>query len=273
MTARSYLYVPGDRPDRLEKAFLRAGDAVLADLEDAVRPDRKELALDAVVTWLSQLPTEGPEVWVRIGPGPRSDEELAAVGASPRLTGVLLAKADAAVLRQAAAVLPERVVLGGLVETAAAVLDLPAIARLPRVRQLSLGEADLAAELRIERDEVSVLGPLRAQLVVASSAAGIGAPTAPVHLALRDTAGLRETTERFRRSGFGARSALHPDQVPVIEEVLTPSAEEIARAREVVAAWDTAGGGVAVDAEGRLIDEAIVRPARRTVATAQRLGL
>ena len=273
MSARSYLYVPGDRPDRLEKAFARAGDAVLADLEDAVAPDRKDQALAAVVAWLSQLPADGPEVWVRIGPGPRADDELAAVGASPRLTGVLLAKADADVVRHAASVLPERVVLGGLVETAAAVLDLPGIARLPRVRQLSLGEADLAAELGIDRDEPSVLGPLRAQLVVASAAAGIAAPTAPVHLALRDAAGLRETTERFRRSGFGARSALHPDQVPVIEEVLTPSADEVSRAREVVAAWDAAGGGVAVDEEGRLIDDAVVRPARRTVAIAQRLGL
>lgn len=273
MSARSYLYVPGDRPDRLEKAFARAGDAVLADLEDAVPLPRKEQALVAVVEWLSQLPAEGPEVWVRIGPGPRMRDELEAVGSSPRLTGVLIAKADATGLQQAAAILPERVVLGGLVETAGAVLDLPAIARLPRVRQLGIGEADLAAELGIARDELSVLGPLRAQLVVASAAAGITAPTAPVHLAVRDLAGLRETTERFRRSGFGARSALHPDQVPVIEEVLTPSADEVSRAREVVAAWDAAGGGVAVDAEGRLLDEAIVRPSRRTVATAQRLGL
>jgi citrate lyase subunit beta/citryl-CoA lyase len=270
---RSYLYVPGDRPDRLEKALLRAGDAVIADLEDAVPAVRKDLALEAVVAWLAQLPAERPEVWVRVGPGPRAGDELAAVAASGQLTGVILAKADLATVEGAAAVLPADVAIGALVETAGALLELPALARHPRVRQLGLGEADLAAELGIAADEPAVLGPVRAQVVIASAAAGISGPTGPVYLDVRDLDGLRSSTTALRRAGFGARSAIHPDQVAVIEDVFTPTEEEVARARSVVSAWDAAGAGVAVDERGRMVDEAVVRLARRTVGTADRLGL
>jgi citrate lyase subunit beta/citryl-CoA lyase len=270
---RSYLYVPGDRPDRLEKALARAGDAVIADLEDAVAAHRKQIALDAVVDWLAQAPADGPEVWVRVGAGPRSPDELAAVGASGRLTGVILAKADLATVQAAAEVLPAAVAIGALVETAPALLELAELARHPRVRQLGLGEADLAAELGIVPDELAVLGPVRAQVVIASAAAGIAAPTGPVFLDVRDLSGLRASTVALKRAGFGARSAIHPDQVAVIEEVFTPTAEEVARARSVVAAWDAPRAGVAVDERGPMVDQAGVRLARRTVATADRLQL
>jgi citrate lyase subunit beta/citryl-CoA lyase len=271
VAARSYLYVPGDRPDRLEKAVDRAGDAVLADLEDAVAPSRKDLALAEILAWLPAVPPQ-VEAWVRVG----TLEEVAALASVPRLDGVVLAKATVDRVAQAAALLPEHVALAALVETASGVLELPELARQPGVTQLGLGEADLAAELGIARDELSVLGPLRAQLVVASAAAGLNAPTAPVFLDVRDLEGLRASTLALKRTGFGARGALHPDQVAVIEEALTPGAEEVARAREAVAAWDAAvasGTAVAVDASGRFVDEATVRPARRVVATADRLGL
>jgi citrate lyase subunit beta/citryl-CoA lyase len=119
----------------------------------------------------------------------------------------------------------------------------------------------------------AVLGPVRAQVVIASAAAGISGPTGPVYLDVRDLDGLRSSTTALRRAGFGARSAIHPDQVAVIEDVFTPTDEEVARARDVVSAWDAAGTGVAVDERGRMVDEAVVRLARRTVETADRLGL
>ncbi len=273
MSPRSYLYVPGDRPERLEKAVTKAGDAIIADLEDAVAAARKELAMSCVLSWLDALDAGGPEIWVRIGAGPRAAEELAAVAQSPRLTGVLLAKVDLAAVEQAARLLPERVAVGGLIETAGALLDLPALARHPRVQQLGLGEADLAAELGIAPGELSVLGPVRAQVVITSVAAGLTAPTGPVHLDVRDLDGLRTSTLALKRAGFGARSAIHPDQVAVIEDVFTPTPEEVAGARATVAAWDAAEAGVVLDDRGRMVDEAVVRLARRLVQTADRLGL
>jgi citrate lyase subunit beta/citryl-CoA lyase len=273
VTARSYLYVPGDRPDRLEKAVSRAGDAVIADLEDAVPASRKDVALSAVLTWLDALPSRGPEVWVRIGAGPRAEEELTAVGTHRRLTGVIVAKAELETLAVADRLLPQGVHAGALLETARGLQQLPAIAAHPRVRQLGLGEADLAAELGIAPGELSVLGPVRAQTVIASAAAGIAGPTGPVFLDVGDLDDLRDSTAALKRGGFAARSAIHPTQVEVIEQVFTPTSEELARARETVQAWDTAELGVALDERGRLIDEAVVRLARRVVETGDRLGL
>lgn len=275
MSARSYLYVPGDRPDRLEKALAKAGDAVIADLEDAVAPTRKDLALATVLDWLADL-GPGTQAWVRVGAGPRAVDELSALGECPRLDGVVLAKASLAGADQADRTLPAGMPVAALVETAEALLDLPALARHPRVAHLGSGEADLAAELGIAQGETAVLGPVRAQLVIASAAAGCAAPTGPVHLDLRDLDGLRTSTTALRRAGFGARSAIHPDQVAVIEEVFTPSPAEVTTARETVQAWDASvadGTGVAVDARGRMVDEAVVRLARRVVATADRLGI
>jgi len=88
---------------------------------------------------------------------------------------------------------------------------------------------------------------------------------------IRDLGGLERSTESLRRQGFGARSALHPDQVPVIEAVFTPSPEEVRHARALLASHDGQGGGL--DAGGKFVDEAVLRSARRTVAGADRLGL
>ena len=275
MSARSYLYAPGDRPDRLEKAFTRAGDAVIADLEDAVAPTRKELALTEVTAWLAALPADGPEVWVRVGPSPHLTSELLAIAAARRLTGVVLAKADPESVTAAAALLPVAVRINALVETAQALLVLPELARHGRVHQLAVGEADLAAELGLAPGEPTVLAHVRAQLVIASAAAHLTPPNGPVHLDVRDTDGLRAGTAALRSAGFGSRSAIHPDQVAVIEDVFTPTEADVATARAVVSAWDEAvagGTGVALDERGRMIDEAVVRLSRRTVAMAERLG-
>lgn len=271
MPARSFLYVPGDRYDRLDKALERAGDAVIADLEDAVAPARKDAALAGVLEWLDALVDPRPQIWVRVNSGPRMAEELAALASRP-LAGVLVAKAELASTRAAAAAVAFPV--APLVETARGIVELTQIAAVPGVSHVGLGEADLAGELGLTPSpDERELWPLRMQAVVASAAAGIFAPTGPVHTAIKDLDGLRESTLALKRAGFGARSAIHPDQVAVIEEALTPTADEIAVARETVAAWDAAGMGVAVDGRGKMIDEAVVRSARRVVATADRLGL
>jgi citrate lyase subunit beta/citryl-CoA lyase len=269
--ARSFLYVPGDRYDRLGKALERAGDAVIADLEDAVAPANKDLALETVLSWLDDLPGARPEIWVRVNSGPRLHDELAALNGQP-LTAVLEANAEIAPPQAAAGPVPFAV--APLVETARGILELPQIAAVPGVSHVGLGEADLGAELGLQPGpDERELWPLRLQAVVASAAAGIAPPTGPVHTAIKDLDGLRESTLALKRAGFGARSAIHPNQVAVIEEALTPTADEIAAARELVEAWDAAGQGVAVDSRGRMIDEAVVRSARRVVELAERLGL
>jgi citrate lyase subunit beta/citryl-CoA lyase len=272
--------VPGDAPDKLAKALDRGADALIVDLEDAVRPERKDAARAAVADWLRGVPP-GARVWVRINPGPAGHADARAV-VGPGLRGVCVAKAgsaaelatlsDVLAAAEAAVGLPTGTgEVAPLLETAAAVLAAAEIARAPRVTRLQLGEADLCAELGIEPGpDARELLWIRSQAVLASAAAGIGPPVGPVWTDVADLDGLRACTVALRRLGFRGRACIHPAQLAVVHEVFTPGAAEVAAARDVLARFEEAaarGLGVCVDARGRLVDEAVVRSARRVLAT------
>ena len=218
MSARSYLFVPGDRRDMLDKADQRGADAIIADLEDAVAPIRKVEARRTIAEWLSTREPVGPEVWVRVNHSQdlRGDDIRALVG--PGLAGMMIPKVRGVdELEQIADLLdsvePEAGVPGGsigllvIVETAPALLGVPQLARARRVRQLMSGELDLSAELGTDPNDIEAMVPLRMQLVVASAAAGIAAPLGPVTPDYRNIEALRRDTERLARQGFGARPA------------------------------------------------------------------
>jgi citrate lyase subunit beta / citryl-CoA lyase len=265
-TARSYLYVPGDRPERFAKAAASGADAVIIDLEDAVLAPAKDEARGNAAEALGSAPTGGPEWWVRVNHGERGLDDLAALVGRTSLTGVVMPKASTAAIRDARTVLDETPAIA-LVESAAAVLELPALAA-SGVVALALGEVDLAADLGIEASpDGAELWPLRLQAVVASTAAGIAPPIGPVWVGIRDSDGLRASTTDLRRRGFGARQVIHPDQVIPVNVAFTPTAAEIAAARAALDAAD-AGSGVWVDADGRMVDEAVLRSARRVITHA-----
>ncbi|MGC8463056.1 MAG: HpcH/HpaI aldolase/citrate lyase family protein [Acidimicrobiales bacterium] len=275
---RSFLYVPGDRPDRLAGAAGRGADALIADLEDAVPVDRKQLAKEAVRDWLAG-PRPVEQLWVRVN-GETVAEDVAAVVVTPGLTGVVVPKAEPSRLLEADAALarqehelgcPEGTfALFALVETARGLLDVTDVARSARVRHVGMGEADLAGELRLRpgpgREE---LRPLRLQLVVACAAAGIGAPTGPTSTDVRDVDGLRRSTEELYRLGFRSRTAIHPDQLAVVNDTFTPTAAEVSEARAVLERFESSAGGVFVDERGRLVDAAVVRSAREVLDRAE----
>ena len=279
---RSYLYVPADQPDRLAKAAGRGADALIADLEDAVAPSAKAAARATVRDWLSaraQEPT-APPAWLRVN-AEQADLDIAqAVGRG--LAGVVVPKAEPALLGEVDALLTARERELGLphgtfgiqplIETAAGLLTAAAVAAAPRVVRLGMGEVDLAAELGLRPGaDGHELAALRLQVVVASAAAGIAAPVAPVSPDFRDLAALRDSTQALFRLGFRARTAIHPAQVPVINEVFTPAPAEVRRARRLVAAFhqsEQTGLGVLLDDRGRMVDLAVVRSARDTLARA-----
>ncbi len=278
MLPRSYLYVPGDDQHKVARAGSRGADAVILDLEDGVAPAARAVARRQVRETLAAGVVTSGEVWVRVNPGDLADD-LAAVTV-PGLTGVVVPKAEPVLLAEvdrelAAAEERAGLPVGGvaviaLLETAVGLLSVADVARAPRVRRLGLGEADLIGELRLrpspDRDE---LAPLRLSVVVASAAAGIAPPVGPVETDLADTDRLRRTSRALAALGFTARTALHPKQVPVIHEVFTPDTAEVARARQIVDAFDAAaarGSAVAVTADGRFVDPAVVRAARHTLA-------
>ena len=268
MLPRSFLYVPGNRPDLFDKAASGVADAIVLDLEDAVPLHDKDAARDAVRQWLQGGSPGGAEVWVRVDPS-SIDADLAAV-AHPRLAGLFAAGCTPAVLERVAAGLTghDDVRVVGLVESAAGLLDLPEMAVHPRLTAFGVGEVDLLGDLRVARTHrtEAVVAALRIQVVVHSAAAGLEAPVAPTSTDFRDLEAFAESTRLALDLGFRSRTAIHPAQVPVIHDVLTPTADDVAAARDVVARFDAARGGVTTDASGRLIDAAVVRGARETLA-------
>lgn len=264
---RTYLYVPGDRPDMLGKATDRGADAVIADLEDAVPPDGKAKARDEVAAWLAEHGNDGPELWVRVNGQPADlERDLAAIADSPGLAGIVVAKAEEP---SQIADLPSHLRLQPLIESARALMAMPAIASVPGVELLQLGEADLSADLGSSFDHADeVLAPVRMQVVVTSAAAGIEPPVAPVSTNFRDLEVFERSTAALARQGFGARAVIHPAQVEVANRVFTPSQDQVDAARRLLATAATTEGGVFVDENGRMVDEAVLKSARRVLARA-----
>lgn len=264
---RSFLYVPGHRESRIHGALSSAADAVVIDLEDGVPAAEKAAARETARAVLATDPA-GP-TWVRIA----TVADVSAV-VSPALTGIWVPKAEPALLaevdaaltaaEQARGVAVGRTAVVALVETALGVLRAEEVCRAPRVVRLGVGEADLAGELRLRPDPLRTeLYGIRLQLVLASAAAGLGAPIGPVETNLTDENLLAESTTTLLRQGFRARTALHPKQLPTINAVFTPSASEVAEAREMLTTYTSAGG--AVDRHGRFVDPAVLRTARETL--------
>ena len=286
MTARSYLFVPGDRADMLDRVGQRGADAVIADLEDAVAPARKKPARDSVAKWLNGLVEPAFESWVRVNPTTDLLEDDIVAVFGPKLTGVMVPKVRSVDELQAIGDLLGRlesaagrprgdVKLLPIVETALGLLAVNDLARAPRVYQLMIGEYDLGADLGVDPTHESAFIPLRMQVVVASAAAGIQPPLGPVSTNYRDLDSLRDETRRLVRLGFGSRPAIHPAQVSVFNEILTPAPEDVRRAQRLVDLYEGAiaqGRGAMSDEEGHMVDEAVVKVARRVLESARRSG-
>lgn len=264
---RSWLYVPGHRPERVVKALASGADAVVVDLEDAVPPEQKAAARAYVAEAVENRAdngTPGPALWVRCNTveGRWGEADLDAVTGSG-VDGIRLPRTeDPSVVHEIA----ERtgLPLQLLLETATGLARAPDLARAhANVTGLGLGEADLAADLRVPDD--AGLDWARGWVVVAARSAGLGSPVQSVWTDVGDLEGLRVSSERGRATGFVGCSVVHPRQIPVVHDVFTPTEEEVASAREVVRAAEEAGerGEAAVlDPQGRFVDPAVVARAR-----------
>ncbi len=280
MTLRSYLYAPGNRPELFAKAVNSGADGVILDLEDSVLPGEKTVAIQHVVDYLADQETSptDSQIWVRVNNRPGLlEEELTALTGLRRLTGISLPKVESVVeLDRVNQLLPERVGVLALIESAIGVTAVAQIANHHRVHRLGLGEADLIADLKMRPSPERVeLMPIRVSLVVASAAARIDQPVGPAFLDVGDEQGLERSSEQFRRLGYGGRSAVHPRQVEIINRAFTPTKSEIERAEDVVrslAKGTDAETGVVVDDQGMMVDEAVVRSARHVLDVATRLG-
>lgn len=278
---RSWLYVPGDRSERFEKAVAKGADAVVLDLEDAVAVDRKAEARSLVADWVKNGDHSGAQVWVRVNQGDLGVEDAAAV-ALPGLTGICVPKVDDPSeligIHEVLVKAEKREGLASghwplipLIESAVGLTCISSIVVAPRVMQLQVGEVDLAADLGICGDVDVHLGSIRSKILVESIAAGILAPVGPVSTEFRDLDLFRNSTRTALDQGFLGRACIHPDQVRIVNEMCTPSSAEVQDAQDLLNRMDSAlrnGSGVALDSMGRMIDEASARSARRIIALA-----
>jgi citrate lyase subunit beta / citryl-CoA lyase len=273
--SRSALYVPGDAPDKLRKALDRGADELIVDLEDAVLPANKATARDIVWAWVDGIPETEVKIWVRINQhGAEREADVRALAACEDLAGFVAAKTEnAEELVALDALLTElgssaRVV--PLLESADAIFNAREIARAPRVERLQVGEADLRADVGVTpgADERELLYA-RSHVVFASAAAKIAPPIAPVSVEFRDLDAFRSSTEAVARLGFVGRACIHPAQVAVANDVFTPTAEEVAKATALLERFSSGDAGVGVDADGRMVDEAVLRQARGVLSRAR----
>ena len=286
---RSLLYTPGHRASLvarvLDGGLPATPDVALLDLEDGVPAAEKENARRVLAEAIA--PSRGRALrYVRIRPisSDAAEADLEAV-VRPGLDGVLVPKVqEAEELEIVDRMLRERERAAGLaemsvhviaaIESATGLLDAPRIARGPRVVGLMFGSEDFAAELGLpahREGEAADLIYARSAIVVAAAAARVLAFDG-IWANFKDEPGLRVDALRGRRLGFAGRQCIHPDQIAVVNEIYTPSEEEIAHARRVVSAFeDGVGRGLgAVALDGEMLDAPIVERARRTIKMAGR---
>jgi citrate lyase subunit beta/citryl-CoA lyase len=265
---RSYLFVPGNRPDRYAKALAAGADAVIIDLEDAVPSNDKRTARAALAQWLSP---EHP-VLIRVnGAETQWFREDLPICKTPGIAGVLLPKAENL---QDIRVLAEHCSAGTpvlvLIETARGFWNAHALAQAPNVHRFVFGSIDFQVDLGIQGEEEELLY-FRSQLVLVSRIAGLAAPVDGVTTAIDDTEQIRRDTLHARRLGFGAKLCIHPRQVPVVNKSFEPTTEEENWARQIVEAAE-AVHGAAVSVDGEMVDRPVIARAQAILARLKQRG-
>ena len=277
MSARSHLYVPANDLERLTKALGRGADALIVDLEDGVSPTDKDLARQNLTSFLNDLNSD-VEIWVRVNPEKGALEADLAAAVHKNCRGIVLAKATTlAEIQNLDSLITEleksrgitkKLEVSALIESALGVFNAQVIATGPRITRMQVGESDLRADLGTSGLAGETTTQFaRSMAVFASAAAGINPPLAAVSTNFKDLDAYRKSSQDFKEWGYFGRACIHPAQVEIVNEVFTPNADELAAAQDILDRLVAAGGGVALDAKGRMIDEAIAKIARRTLAT------
>lgn len=268
--ARSFLFVPGNRPERFVKAAQSGADAVVIDLEDSVPDSQKAQAREALNHAWPDLVSLGCPLVVRCNALDQAggQEDLRSLLSLNGLAAVMVPKADsAAALGAVHRLLPQLAILP-LIESAAGYAALDSLAQVDGVARLVLGHIDFMADTGMQCSAGEPeLAPLRFAMAMATRLQGLAPAVDGVTTAIAEPELLREDTRRALRYGFGAKLCIHPAQVAVLHEVLAPTPHELDWARRVIAA-DADSGGAAVQVDGRMVDLPVVLQARRLLSRA-----
>lgn len=266
---RSYLFVPGNRPGRFDKAASSGADAIILDLEDAVPGPEKAAAREAIATWLQEArPAVRIHVRVNAADSAAFDEDARFVDGLADAVGVMLPKAEPESVRRWAARNGDARELIALVETVRGVLHVRPMLALGRAARVAFGDVDFAVDSGIQAGPGGEeLAWIRTQLVLESRLAGLPAPIDGVTLDVGDAEAATHDALRARRFGFGAKMCIHPRQVAAVNAAFRPTAAQLEWARGVLDA-DAASAGAAVTYLGAMVDRPVVERARRLLLEA-----
>ena len=265
--ATTMLFVPGDRPERFVKAHQSGADLIIIDLEDAVGPENKAMALSETVAALTTSQAD-----IRLTALVRIDSNLAAEhlaalklvseAENNGLLGVMIPKAETAQQIQAAVnKLPAELAIVPLIESALGLVNVNEIARVAGVTRLGFGAVDFGVDTDATHERVTDYA--RANIVIASRAAGIAAPVDSPSLSIKDVDLVTAEAKRAREFGCGGKLCIHPAQVEPVKTSFRPSEEQIAWAQEIVGLE-----GGASQHNGVMIDKPVVDRAKRILARA-----
>lgn len=269
MSRRSVLFSPGDQPELMRKAPETDADVVVFDLEDGVAPSNKQMGREAVAEVLSELDCDC-EVCVRV---PAECDDLSFLGNSPP-DSVMCPKTESATdITDLSALLDEQglsIPVLALCETAGGILHAEEIAAAPATTAIAFGAEDLSADIGANRtkDGTEVLYA-REHVVLAASAANVDAIDT-VFTDIEDTTRLTEETEFARDFGYDGKMAIHPAQVPVINDAFVPTEEQIEWAERVLDAHDEHEGKGVFRVEGEMIDAPLISRAEDVLDRADR---
>ena len=264
--AHSYLFVPGNRPERFDKACAAGAGAVIIDLEDAVPASERSKARMAVEAWVNPA---HPVVLRINGVTTEWFRDDVTCARMPGIQAIMLPKTEGVEhLRRVEELLGQTIPILPLIENAQGFANALEIARDRAVHRLIFGSLDFQLDVGIPGDQEELLY-FRSRLVLISRLAGLQPPVDGISTAIDNPEVLRADTLRGRRLGFGGKLCIHPKQIPIVNECFRPTEAEIAWARKVVAAAD-ASRGAAVALEGQMVDRPVIAKAERILEEAGR---
>lgn len=271
---RSFIFAPGNKPDMFPKAMATGADIMCIDLEDAIAPQHKEQARRATIDWFATADLDDAvECMVRINP-PRTPEGMkdvqAILDSAKAPPALMLAKVKAPAEVVALDELFDEFKIASrlqvIIETNEALEAAWEIARCSRrIDAIFFGGVDMAADLRCAYTWEALLYA-RSRVVHAAAGAGVDVIDVPF-LDLNDVDGMRREAEAARDLGFCGKGSIHPKQVPVLNEIFSPSEAEIAHARRIVDAFEQGDSGLVV-IDGKLIEKPVLRSMYRVLARA-----
>jgi|UniRef100_UPI0040479C7B (S)-citramalyl-CoA lyase len=276
---RSFIFTPGLRPDMYPKALASGTDIVCVELEDGIAPkDKAEARQKALALFAEPQADDGVERILRINSVRErfGIEDVNAILASPTPPPALMmpkvrAPDEVVMLDQLLTEAGHITRLHIIIETNQGLEAAYEIAHSsPRIDAMFFGGVDMAAELRCENTYDALLYA-RSRVVHASASAGLDVIDVP-YLDLDDPEGMRVEAEKVRALGFAGKGSIHPKQITALNEVFTPSVDQITRARRIIAEFEAANTGLVV-IDGKLIEKPVLRDMHRIVAIADRMGL